>query len=484
MPGRWVDRQTALSQLISPAKRLPFWLLVLLSLGGYVFIRLWFPLVPYFNDAPPLDIRRLAPSVGAGLGYAALLCALFGLYWLAYRRARYRDTPLSLASILLIAALFSAPLLFTFPFNSTDVYRYFIHGRISVVYRQSSLSTPPDAFPADPYLPLTGEWAGKTSPYGPAWELAAAAVTLFSREDLLCGLLLFKGLAALSHLAIGGLMWLMLRGADPAERAGRVLLWAWNPALLLTFVVNGHNDGWMLLWLLLGSWLMRRGWLEVGQILMVLAPLTKLVGLLPLPFFFLSAWRQLPNDRTRIRFLLASATGSLAMAWLAFLPFGSPLGLAQRLLSEASAGGGFSPVALFILVARRCGLDLSIDPIVQVTSALFVLLALWLLWRTWHGRSPVRAAADVFAAYVVQAFKVRIWYTTWPFPWLLLDLEDSSRRLMAGWWLLLTSQLSVVIYGHFWVHLLNWDHLFAHLIGVPFVFAVPVVMACWRPKDG
>jgi len=391
---------------------------------------------------------------------------------------------LSLASILLIAALFSVPLLFTFPFNATDVYRYFIRGRISVVYRQSPLSIPPDAFPTDPYLPLAGEWAGETSPYGPVWELAAAAVTLFSREDLLLGVLLFKGLATLSHLAIGGLMWLMLHGADPAERAGRVLLWAWNPALLLTFVVNGHNDGWMLLWLLLGSWLMRRGRLEVGQILMVLAPLTKLVGLLPLPFFFLSAWRQLPNSRTRVRFLLASATGGLAMAWLAFLPFGSPLGLAQRLLSEATASGGFSPAALFILVARRCGFDLSIETVVQVASALFALLGLWLLWRTWHGRSPVRAAADVFVAYVVQAFKVRIWYTTWPFPWLLLDLENSSRRLVAGLWLLLTSQLSVVIYGHFWVHLLNRDHLFTHLIGIPFIFALPLVMAFLRPKDG
>jgi hypothetical protein len=105
-----------------------------------------------------------------------------------------------------------------------------------------------------------------------------------------------------------------------------------------------------------------------------------------------------------------------------------------------------------------------------------------MLWRTGRGRSPVRATADLFAAYLVQAFRVRIWYTTWLLPWLLLDLEDNSRRLTAGLWLLLTSQLSVIVYGHFWAYLLDRDHLLTHLIGVPLVFGLPLVMAFLRPK--
>jgi len=481
MPDRRVGRQTALLQLIGFVQRWPLWLLALLSLVGYVIICFWFPLRPYFNRVPLPSICRLAPSVEAGLGYAAWFCVLFGLYWLAYQRARQNNASYTLASILLAATLFSVPLLFTFPFNATDLYRYFVRGRISVVYQESPLSTPPTAFPADPYLPLAGDWVGETSPYGPLWELMAAAVTLFSSENLQLGLLMFKGLAALSHLAISGLLWLMLDDAEPASRAGRVLLWAWNPALLLTFANGGHNDGWMLFWLLMGFWLMRRGRWEAGQIFMVLAPLTKPVGLLPLPFFFLSVWREMPNGRSRVRFLLVSATGSLAMAWLAFSPFGSPLHLAQRLLSEASLAGGFSPTALFIMAARRCGFGVPGKTVIQAAAVLFGLLALWLLWRTWHGRSPVRSAADVFAAYLVQAFKFRIWYPTWLLPWLLLDLKGGTRRLAAGLWLLLTAQLSVVIYGHFWAYLLDQDHLSSHLIGVSFVFALPLVMAALWP---
>ncbi|UCC61755.1 MAG: hypothetical protein JSV36_13240 [Anaerolineae bacterium] len=72
-------------------------------------------------------------------------CVPSGLYWLAYQRVRQDDVPPSLATILLITVLFSLPLLFSFPFNATDVYHYFIQGRISTVYHQSPLFAPPDA---------------------------------------------------------------------------------------------------------------------------------------------------------------------------------------------------------------------------------------------------------------------------------------------------------------------------------------------------
>jgi hypothetical protein len=147
------------------------------------------------------------------------------------------------------------------------------------------------------------------------------------------------------------------------------------------------------------------------------------------------------------------------------------------LLSEAGGGGGFSPTTLFTLAAHRCGFAVPIKTVVRVTAALFGALTVWLLWRTWRGRSPTRSAADVLAAYLVQAFKFRIWYTAWPLPWLLLDLKDGFRRLRVGLWLSLTGQLSLVIYGQLWGYLLGQDHLWTHLIGVPFVFLVPLAMA-------
>ena len=149
--------------------------------------------------------------------------------------------------------LLALPLLFAYPINATDVYRYVIRGRVASAYGQSPFVAPPAEFIGDPFMPLAGEWAGETSPYGPLWEVVAAGVTAVSGDNLLLGVVLFKLLALACFLAGGALIW-----AAAGERPGRVaaaLLWAWNPALLLTFALNGHNDALMMGLVVFALWL-------------------------------------------------------------------------------------------------------------------------------------------------------------------------------------------------------------------------------------
>ncbi|MEZ4644045.1 MAG: hypothetical protein R3E31_15165 [Chloroflexota bacterium] len=183
---------SSLNSLLQRAKQAPLWLILLLSLAAYSLFPLWFPLLGRYSTYPLSDIRTFTPSLGSGLGYALLLGALFIFYELAVRRAQERA--LRPLPILLITLIFCLPLLFTYPINATDIYRYFIRGRISSVYGDSPFSTPPNTFSDDPYLSLAGEWAGETSPYGPLWETAAAVITYLAPNNLLSGLLLFKAL--------------------------------------------------------------------------------------------------------------------------------------------------------------------------------------------------------------------------------------------------------------------------------------------------
>ena len=317
--------------------------------------------------------------------------------------------------------------------------------------------------------------------FGRPWR---PVTTGLAPNNLWLSLLIFKGLAVVFFLLIGGLIWLALEDVSASRRAGLTLLWAWNPSLLLIFAMDGHNDGLMISWLLLGWLIMQRGRTQLGMIILLLAPLTKPIGLLAIPYFFIFGWRQLPKQTTRFRYLATTVIGGLVILWLSFLPFGSPLDLAQRLLSEAGSGGGFSPLALIILELRERGLNPPIDLSTRIATLLFALLAIWLVWQTWHGRSPLRAAADIFAGYVVQAFRFRVWYAVWPFPWLLLDhgkervpSATSQARLAAGLTLLLTSQLSVLVYGHMRIELFGASHLRAHRAGVLFTFGLPILVA-------
>jgi hypothetical protein len=49
--------------------------------------------------------------------------------------------------------------------------------------------------------------------------------------------------------------------------------------------------------------------------------------------------------------------------------------------------------------------------------------------------------------------------------------------LRAGLWFLFTVQLSVLIYGHLRAYALGSSQLTAHLIGIPFVFLLPYLLA-------
>jgi hypothetical protein len=456
--------------------RSPLAPIALLILAGYLLLAIFFPLLSHYDRAPTLDVRTFAPSLLAGLAYGLLLLLLFVAYALAAQLLGRSRATASLRFLVVTTAIFCLPLLLTYPINANDIYRYLIRGRISSHYGQSPFVQPPDAFANDPYLPLAGEWAGETSPYGPVWEGVAAGLAAVAGENLLAGLLLFKGLAALAHLVTTVFIWSSLETLPPAERARRALLWAWNPALLLLFVVDGHNDGLMLLWLLGAWWLLHQNRPLLALALLALGPLTKPIGALAIPFFLITWMRRPLPIRQKLSQLVIGASVALLLSLLAFLPFGSPWALAGRLWREAGEAGGFSVTALLILAGREADLSPPVGLITGTATAFFLLAGAYILWRCWRGGSSLAGTAALFTAYIVQAFRFRIWYTVWPFPFLLLD-PTAGHWLSASLWLLVTAQLSTILYGHLRVFLLGSSQLWAHLIGVPFTFGLPLLLA-------
>lgn len=449
-------------------------LLIAASILGYLLLAIWMPLP--LNVLIPADVRSFSPSLPAGLAYVGLIAVLHGCYWWLARPlldGRWRP---ALPAILGLAFLFALPTIFTYPVNANDLYRYALRGRITAIHGQNPFLAPPAAFPEETLLPLAGEWAESTTPYGPVWEIMAAGVAFLGGERPVPLLLAYKLLAIGAHLAVAAALWRALAGRPPAERRWLTALWAWNPALLLIFGVDGHNDVVMLLWLVLG-WLaldsaLRRRSVPLSAAafgIMTLAPLTKAIGLLAIPIYGLYALRQFPRPEERLRLVIVSALTGLALAVLAFLPFGSPLQLVERLVSEAAAGASFSPLTLLFLLAGEVGIERQLVDLSAMFVSGMVVAFLTTLWFVWRGSSPHRATAGLLAVYVFLAFNFRIWYPAWLLPFLLLAPEKRP-ALRAGLWFLFLAQGSVFIYSHLWAYLLEQNDFLAHLIGVGVVF--------------
>ena len=151
--------------------------------------------------------------------------------------------------------LFSLTLLIQPMLFSDDVFTYIFSGRIFTIYHANPFNTAPLQFPADPYL----RWvvAGHDAPnlYGPLWYYVSSLLVNIGGNNQLGTLLLFKGLAVLSHVINVVLVWSILDHIAPKRRVLGTLLYAWNPLILIELAGSGHSEGVLLFLLFLGTWL-------------------------------------------------------------------------------------------------------------------------------------------------------------------------------------------------------------------------------------
>ncbi len=202
------------------------------------------------------------------------------------------------------ALLFGLTLLFQPKLFSDDVFTYIFSGRILAVYGADPLNTAPMRYPTDPYF----VWvlSGRNAPniYGPLWLCVASLLARMSAVPAMT-LLLFKGFALLTHLLCCLLIWAILGEIAPTRRVLGTLLYAWNPLAVIELAGGGHNEGFLMLLLLLATWLYirfvrsrRRGFFGCMLIVSGLAIATNLLPLLLVPFYL---WFDLRTERSITR---------------------------------------------------------------------------------------------------------------------------------------------------------------------------------------
>jgi hypothetical protein len=240
----------------------------------------------------------------------------------------------------------------------------------------------------------------------------------------------YRLVGACSMLAGSAIVWRLTR--DPSS----LLLFAWNPLLLVEVVGNGHNDGPMMVIALGGLLLLRpavpagRGGaraprLAAGLLVLGLAALVKYVpGLL-------LVYAGAALARSRPRLVVSTAAVMLALGMVLWLPWLGQSGPGV-VLASVSAGGERYVNALLDLptgwvashVVDRSGQDVAAaEAAVRVwpraiVRVLFLVYVVWEARRIWRDPGLLAVLEAGLRGYLLALMlvvtQVLSWYFTWP----------------------------------------------------------------------
>nr|WSY57061.1 polyprenol phosphomannose-dependent alpha 1,6 mannosyltransferase MptB [Streptomyces sp. NBC_00886] len=355
----------------------------------------------------PASAQAALGLVGVYFGVVLLIAA-----WLLLGKLIRSAEPPSPRSLLLVLAVWAAPLLLAPPLFSRDVYSYLAQGAM-VDAHMDVYAHGPSALGG----PLANEvaplWQHTGAPYGPVFLAVASGLSGLTRGELPAGLF---GMRLVALLGVGLMAAALPRlarnsGADPAAA---LWLGALNPLVLLHLVAGAHNDAIMLGLLGVGLVAALGRWPVLGAVLVTLAALVKAPAALGLAAVVLlqirAGHRPAKAVTTTVVAVAATTVAATAIAgtgygWIGALdtPVSAHNWALTSLLGRATGallehlGSDLAPFA----VPAWHALGLAVTGV--------AILAIWLRLRP----SPVYALGLSLA--VVAAFgpAIRPWYALW-----------------------------------------------------------------------
>jgi len=177
-------------------------------------------------------------------------------------------TILKCGCVLLVLAMLAPP------FLSTDVFDYVARGRVESVHGQNPYLVSPAAFPEDPLIERA-QWTDYGMVYGPIAAAVQSVITAAAGDRLWVCVYGFKLFFAVCHLLTAWLIYLTLRARGSPSASLGLLLYLWNPWILLECAGSGHNDALMAVFLAGMAWMLSRRQMAWATLAFGLAVLTK-----------------------------------------------------------------------------------------------------------------------------------------------------------------------------------------------------------------
>ncbi|MFF5842842.1 polyprenol phosphomannose-dependent alpha 1,6 mannosyltransferase MptB [Streptomyces massasporeus] len=355
----------------------------------------------------PASARAALGLVGVYFGVVLLIAA-----WLLLGRLVRGPRPPQPRSLLLVLAIWAAPLLLAPPLFSRDVYSYLAQGAMVEAHLDVYAHGPARLGGplADEVAPL---WRHTGAPYGPVFLAVAAALSGLTRGELPAGLFGMR-LVALAGVALMAAALPRLARHSGADPSAALWLGALNPLVLLHLVAGAHNDAVMLGLLGVGLVAALGRWPILGAVLVTLAALVKAPAVLGLAAVVAL---QVRAGRSPAKALVTTTVAAAGTTVAATAVAGTGYGWIGALNTPASPQNW----ALTTLLGRatralleHLGSDLAplAVPAWHALGIVAAVLAIALIWLRLRLR-PVYALGLSLAAVAALGPAIRPWYALW-----------------------------------------------------------------------
>jgi hypothetical protein len=455
-------------------------------------------LLPIFDQSSgdsPTTIVNVYPNLLLALFIMAFVLALVAS-GVGTKVARERLTSNNRSLLFWIVCLFTSAFgvifLFAPAVMSQDIFLYAMYGRMASFYNVNPYVVSPSAYTTDIFhVFLLDKGLGVTH-YGPLWIDMTLPVVLIAHASVANILFGFRLLGFVFYMADAMLIWVILAKLKPEMRISSVILFAWNPLVLLTGVSEAHYEIVVITFLLLAAFLFQRRSFLLSWIFLLLATLLNVFCLLLLPFFLKLLWKEtrvMPGGRL-LMWWLALTSLSAVVVVLAFAPFMRGLGLTGIVLNLE--GPFLEENALHSLDAAILYLPMGFPLFLSWLSAPY-------LWTLLAGITL--GSLLLFGLWLVDTLELVLLFCSWIFlgltvllpvhwPWIMLlplalAIVSTSRYtiLLA---VLLTMGAALEYYFLLWPKV--WPNLALVTIGLPLLiwgwtlfFTATWLMA--RPKE-
>ncbi|MDP8299904.1 MAG: hypothetical protein P9L88_08405 [Candidatus Tantalella remota] len=350
------------------------------------------------------------------------------------------------------------------PILSIDLYEYIMRGRMLELYGLNPFFYPPAAVSSDPMYPLIF-WKNTCTTYGPLWSLISAWNIKLFGDNPTANILSIKALMLIVHLLSAYVVYLLAEKIWPAAKQYITALYLFNPYIIFMNLVENHNDIFMLFFMLLSLYLLKKNRFLLAITAITLSTCIKYISILIAPFLFIYAFSSLPNMKTKLSFTIKSALISIALFSLAFAPFRIYLwdivGILQSIKLRLDTN---TTTYLMYSLLQKAGLKISTTSFQGLCDISFILvtLSLYIHFMIKNPRSMISLlnhSVGVFLAYLfIDSFQFGSWYMLWVTP--LIILSGIKKKYVLFMLFTLAALISF------------WKRISFLLIGSSFIYAI------------